>query len=145
MTRDFLRIVARLLIGVVFAAQWAVAAYACPALATGGMPAAAVVGAAQSEAGAVPPGGAMAQSADCVDMAGALDPASPNLCMAHCQQGEQSDQAASLVVPTALLTVRYALRPLNETAAVPHAVVRAPDVRVAAFPPHAILHCVFRI
>ena len=143
MTRAFLRIVARLLIGAVFAAQWAVAAYACPALSTGAMTQPAVVGA--GEQGAAQAGMAMDAVVDCDDMVGSMDSASPNLCAEHCKQGQQSDQTSSLTVPTAILTLRYALRALTETAAVPRAVDIAPTVRVAAFPPHAILHCVFRI
>ena len=103
----------------------------------------AVVGA--GEQGAVQPGMAMDLAVDCDDMVGSMDSASPNLCAEHCKQGEQSDQASSLTVPTAILTLRYALRALIETAAVPRAVDIAPTVRVAAFPPHAILHCVLRI
>jgi hypothetical protein len=142
-TRAFLRIVARLLIGAVFAAQWAVAAYACPALSTGAMTQLAVVGA--GEQGAAQAGMTMDAVVDCDDMVGSMDSASPNLCAEHCKQGQQSDQTSSLTVPTAILTLRYALRALTETAAVPRVVDIAPTVRVAAFPPHAILHCVFRI
>jgi len=142
-TRRFLRTVARLLIGAVFAAQWAVAAYACPALSTGAMAQSVVVdGGGQ---GAVQPGMVMDAAVDCDDMVASMDPAAPNLCAEHCKQGQQSDQASTLTVPTAILTVRYALRALTETAAVPRALDTAPTVRVAAFPPHAILHCVFRI
>jgi hypothetical protein len=145
-TRAFLRIVARLLIGAVFVAQWAVAAYACPALSSGAMALPAVVEAGEPAQGAVQPGMAMDPAVDCDDdMVGSMDSASPNLCAEHCKQGQQSDQASSLSVPTAILTLRYALRALTETTAVPRVVDIAPTVRVAAFPPHAILHCVFRI
>jgi hypothetical protein len=144
-TRRFLCIVARLLIGAVFAAQWAVAAYACPALSNGVMAQPAVVVAGEPAVDAVQPDMVMDAAVDCDDMVGSMDPASPNLCAEHCKQGQQSDQASSLTVPTAILTVRYALRSPTESAALPRTVVNAPNVRVAAFPPHAILHCVFRI
>jgi hypothetical protein len=81
----------------------------------------------------------------CADMAGPMDPSFANLCAEHCRQGQQSDHAATLTVPAALLTALY----ITPLAPAPVAVLRpAADATrrlVAAAPPHTILHCCFRI
>jgi hypothetical protein len=135
MTRGILRGLARGLIGVLLFAQVAVAAYACPGLAAKA-PDAAVVG------------GDMAmdeQMPGCDDMAGAMDPESANLCAEHCKQGKQSDQAPTLTVPAAMLAALYTTTPALPAKAVPRPAAGALSALVAASPPHAILHCVYRI
>ncbi len=47
------------------------------------------------------------QFVDCADMVMAPDPDFANLCAEHCHYGHQSDHAASLAVPAALLTALY--------------------------------------
>jgi hypothetical protein len=74
-----------------------------------------------------------------------LDLSDLNLCAEHCHQGEQSEQAATLAAPPALLTSIYItpLASVDQGLPCPAAgVIRAP---VAASPPHTLLHCCFRI
>ena len=137
MKRSLLRRVAQCLAGVLLLAQLAIASYACPgvaaALAAGApQPAASVV---QAMAVAMP---------DCSQMAGMLDPGSPNLCAEHCKYGQQSDQAPTLVVPAGLMTVLY-ITPPAPLLALPGAATATGDARLAAPPPHALLHCVLRV
>jgi hypothetical protein len=135
MRRGWVRAVARGLVGVVVLAQLAIAAYACPALS------AATAANAQVSA---PEG--MAGGANCDDMTGgSVDPAWPNLCAEHCKVGQQSDQAQTITVPTAVLTPLYATPLVPETALPSRPAAATMSALVAASPPHAILHCVFRI
>ncbi len=84
-------------------------------------------------------------SVDCDQMAGMLDPAAPSLCYAHCHNHEQSaDHAESPAHPPGLFAALYwlAAHPLVEpNVFTPDAVV----LHAALPPPHAILHCCFRI
>lgn len=127
-------------------AQLAIAAYACPALsaataANAQMP---TPGALADEPGAARAGMPMAGGANCDDMiGGSVDPSAPNLCAEHCKYGQQSDQAQTITVPTALLTPLYAT-PLVP-APPPRPAAATMSALVAASPSHAILHCVFRI
>lgn len=151
LTRYFLRCVCRTLIGVVLLAQLAVAAYACPGLAAAvATPMAAVAATGDEQADTVD-GDTAHSTADhsmvnCAGMAGMMDPDFANLCAAHCQHGQQSDQAATLTVPAVLLTALYTITPLAPAPAVaPHPAAHATRALAAAPPPHTILHCCFRI
>lgn len=135
MTRGLLRILARGLIGVLLLAQLAVAAYACPGLAAKAPDTAAASAAAALDA----------QMPGCDDMVGAMDPESANLCAEHCKQGNQSDQASTLTVPVALLTALYTTTPALSGKVPPRPAATTLSALVAASPPHAILHCVYRI
>jgi hypothetical protein len=130
-TRQCLRTLCRVLIGVLLLAQLAVSAHACPRLSA----------AAQRHM----PMAAVAATPHCDGMAGPRDADLANLCAAHCQQGQQSDQAATLAVPAALLNALYVIALAPEPAAAPRPAVDAANARAAASPPHAILHCCFRI
>lgn len=147
MKRRLLRSVARWLAGVLLLAQLAIASYACPgvaaALALGTpLPAASV---AQQPGASQPGSNAMAAAMpDCSEMAGAPDPGSANLCAEHCKYGQQSDQTPTLVVPAVSLMVLYTTAPAP-TLALPRAATATLEARLAAPPPHAILHCVFRV
>lgn len=134
MTRGFLRGLARGLIAVLLFAQLAVAAYACPGLAAKA-PDTSVASAAAAMDASMP---------GCDGMAGAMDPESPNLCAEHCKQGKQSDQASTLTVPVAMFTALYATTPALPAKA-PRPSAAMLSALVAASPPHAILHCVYRI
>ena len=138
--------IGRLLIGVVLLAQFAVASYACPGLKGSGsvahgnaataMPGAAAGAAVTAESVAMPPG------------CGQLDPDAANLCAEHCRQGQQSvDTAAAPAVGQGIPTFLYSLpfEPLHSLGS--GRSFPAPDARLCAAPepPHAILHCVFRI
>lgn len=147
MTRNVLRMIARGLVGVVLFAQMAVASYACPdvaaALAAGKpLP---VSSASQGEANDSSSASTNLWTINCDDMAGTMDRSSANLCAEHCRYGQQSDQASTVSVPAAMLTVLY-ITPLPPEAAVPSRPAAAMmSALAAAFPPHAILHCVYRI
>jgi hypothetical protein len=138
MTRAALRRVAAGLAGVLLCAQMAVAAYACPGLG----PATPVETTQATAALAVPVATPMA---NCNEMVGALDPAAPNLCAEHCKYGQQSDNPATLNVPTALLTALYATQAAAVAAPPPRSAAATLSALVAASPPHAIAHCVYRI
>ncbi len=139
MTRSFLRGLARGLIGVLLVAQLAVAAYACPGLA------AKAPDTAMASAGATMLATMHAPMPGCEDMVGALDPEQANLCAEHCKQGQQSDQAPTLTVPVAMLTALYPTTPALPGKASPRPTAGTLSARVAASPPHAVLHCVYRI
>ena len=144
MKRSWVRTVARGLVGVVVMAQLAIAAYACPAFS-----------AATTTNAQMPARSALAEEPDtalagvpmnCDDMTGGLiDPSAPNLCAEHCKVGQQSDQAQTITVPAVVLTPLYAAPLVPETALLPRPAAATMSALVAASPPHAILHCVFRI
>ena len=144
MNHRFLRRVARVVVGAVLLAQWAVSAYACP-----GLPSSAAAmtlpAVGSMDADTALDAAAVQQVVPCEDMMGAMDPSFANLCAAHCQQGQQSDHAASLTVPAALLTALYATLPAPDISIAPRPAADTASARAAAEPPHAILHCCFRI
>lgn len=136
MSTRLLRTIARALIGVVLLAQLAVSAYACPGVASAaGMTMASGAGVAATN-NPMP---------DCEGMTAAMDPAFAALCAEHCHQGQQSDHAATLAVPTPVLTALYQTPPAPEPGVASRPAAASTNARVAAFPPHAILHCCFRI
>ena len=139
MTRRFLRSVCRGLVGAMLFSQLAIAAYACPALASAGSPASASE---TTMAGA--DGQAMS---NCEGMTRSADGSLPNLCAAHCQYGQQSGQASTLNVPCVCLAALYATPLAPEAVAAPPRAVAFLSRALAAAspPPHAILHCCFRI
>ena len=127
-TRALSRQIGRMLIGVLLLAQFAVAGYACPGLST--MP-------------AMASSDAVAMSPDCDQ----VDRDAANLCAEHCRHGQQSVDTAPVPVmaaPTPALLYLLPLEPepsLGSARAFP-----APDPVLAVRPPpHAILHCVYRI
>ena len=127
--------IATVMVAVLLFAQAAVASYACPRL-VGGAAAAAAAAALANTMDGMP--------ADCDERG----PDSANLCVEHCRFGQQTaDTSATALtwhaVPVLLYPVAFAPLPL----AVRAPAGPAPHRRwVAALaPPHAILHCVFRI
>ena len=150
MTRSFLRGVARGLIGLVLMTQLMISAYACPAMSQPSamqmqmqmqMPAASASTNELSSANADMP---MAQASHCDDMASRMDFSSPNLCAEHCKYGQQSDHAATLNVPAVMLTALYLTPPVPLMASLSRPAAATLSALVAATPPHAILHCVYR-
>ena len=144
--RSISKTISRLLMAVLFFAQLAVASHACPRL-TGMEPRvtdgsgdrvwrAAADATVAVEAVGMPPG--------CEQM----ESNAANLCAEHCHQGQQSaDTAAAPAVGLGHPIFLYAL-PLEP----PHSfgsgrTFPAADARLDAAPepPHAILHCVFRL
>ena len=146
MKRHLLQLICRVLIGAVLFAQLAVSAYACPGLSSAaGMKA-------PLETAAAPDGDPAditmlaGQSAmDCESMAGPMDPEFSNLCAAHCRYGQQSDQAATLTVPAALLTALYSIPLAPEPFVGLRPAAAATGALAVASSPIAILHCCFRI
>ena len=147
MTRQCLRMVCRALIGVVLFAQLAVSAYACPGLSSSASMKMQMASAAASDGGSTDPAMATAdrQAPDCENMAGPMDPDFANLCAEHCHHGQQSDQAATLTVPAAVLTALYISPVASEPLIAPRHAAAAASALAAASPPLAILHCCFRI
>ena len=155
MTRAFRRFVCRLMLGVLVFGQMAIAAYACPALsgAPQSLPTtamnASVATMPDDEAGAsmaVPPD--TSATSDMAAMTGCdqIDDSAANLCAEHCRFGQQSaDHASAPTVPAALLTTLYTLPVQPEPLGHGWPSADSKFKRVAASPPHAILHCCFRI
>lgn len=141
MTRRWLRAVASGLVGLLLFAQLTMAAYACPGMAM----AAAADGRPPVAGSPVTAAGVDIQMPDCDDVVGGMDPEFANLCAEHCKQGKQNDQAPTLNVPAALLTALYATAPALLSVRAPRPAATTLSALVAASPPHAILHCVFRI
>jgi hypothetical protein len=140
LSRSLTSRICRVLIGVLLFAQLAVAAYACPGLAT-----TSPHGQMTMTAATAPP-----SSADADKAAGGcnqMDPAAPNLCLEHCRAGHQSsDTAPAPVVAAATPALLYVLPIEPEPVVGSSPSLPATDPRVAiAPPPHAILHCVLRI
>ena len=147
MTRNFVRRVARALVGVVLLAQMSIAAYACPGISSA-LPAsrpATAVGTPTAEPADTAALRMAAEAPACDDMVGAMDPTSANLCAEHCKYGQQSDRAATVSVPAAALVALYAAPVVPELVLPPRPMAASMSALVAASPPHAILHCVYRI
>lgn len=141
------RSICRLLIGVLLLTQLAIAAHACAGLSRMDMPSR---DRNADAAGAMAGGGMVDLSAPdlgaAADQGDGMDPKLSNLCVAHCQYGPQSaDHAQALAMPAVLANYLYTLPPLGEVAVdagLPPGPGRPP---AAAEPPHAILHCCWRI
>ncbi|MBN8507070.1 MAG: hypothetical protein J0L57_00505 [Burkholderiales bacterium] len=138
------RFIARLLVGVLLFAQFAVAAYAC-----GGAAGSAMSGAAGAGAGAgaemMMAGTALAEPASENAGHGAMDPAQPNLCAAHCQSSQQNAGAKPLPdLPAAVPVSLYPLAPVMSGRS-QRADAATDDPPSMADPPHAVLHCCLRI
>ena len=139
MRRSFLRTMARCLVGVVLYTQLAIAAYACPGLAS------ALNGDVQRVGAGAGRMVMAAPMANCDDMVGAMDPASANLCAEHCKYGQQSDHASTLVVPAAVFNALYATPLAPEVPPPSRPAAATLSALVAASSPHTVMHCVYRI
>lgn len=149
MARAFRRFVCRLMLGVLVFGQMAIAAYACPALsgAPQSLPAMAM-GASAATMPGDEAGASMAVSPDMSAMTSCdqIDDSATNLCAEHCRFGQQSaDHASAPTVPAALLTTLYTLPVQPEPLGHGWPSADSKFKRVATSPPHAILHCCFRI
>jgi hypothetical protein len=113
------RVIAIALFALLFA-QLSVAAYACPSPQAGEM-------------------------TDCAGMMSQLDQASPNLCAEHCHYGEQSDQLRTPAAPTVSLVSLYTVALTPVLAEPIWRGIVASSLLTVRPPPHAILHCCFRI
>ncbi len=129
-TRALRRSICRLLVGVLLFAQVTIAAYACPAMSTAGVD-------------QIEPGGAFPAMVVVPDAS--QDRALPNLCTEHCRYGQAVDLSATPAVPAALLVSLYEVPLAPESAGRAQPLAARGDPSAAAPPPHAILHCCFRI
>jgi hypothetical protein len=155
--RAAVRAIGRVLIGVLLGTQFAVASYACPGLAQqiAAVARSAADGAqaaernAAVEVQAAAPAQQPAEAAATGNPCAHLDPDAANLCIEHCRFGQQSVDTTPLpAVHAAVPTLLYAL-PLQPTQVITArgrpSPARAAGVAAAPPPPHAILHCVYRI
>ena len=120
--RRFRNVLCQFMAAVLLCTQLAVSAFACPgpqAMSTVAMP-------------------------DCPGMADAASTPSA-LCAAHCQQGQQSDQAQVPAVPALVPARSYVLPEPVEPAVTAQRFTARHSAFAPADPPHAILHCSFRI
>ena len=147
LSRALSRTISRLLIGVFLFAQFAVAGYACPGLS--GMTSMPKGGDAMvMSSAAAPDDASAAKSAEMAPGCDQIDQDAANLCAEHCRFGQQSSDTAPVpavlaAIPVFLYSVPLEPAPLlGSGRSMP-----APDADLAAAPPppHAILHCVFRI
>jgi len=132
LSRAIRKSISRMLMGVLLFAQLAVASYACPSLR--GMDSAAM--ATSMSTSSMPPG------------CDQIDPGAANLCTEHCRQGQQSaDTAPAPAVSPGIPTLLYSIPIEPQHVLGSGRSFPAPDASVDAAPepPHAILHCVFRI
>ena len=146
LSRSISKTVSRLLIGVLLFAQFAVASYACPGLT--GMGSAVTDGtgklALSAAADATPAAEPTGMPPGCAQ----IDPSAANLCAEHCHQGQQSvDTAATPAVGLGIPIFLYVLPLEPQHSLGSGRSFPAPDAGLDAAPepPHAILHCVFRI
>lgn len=148
------RSICRLLIGVLVSTQLAIAAYACAGIARmampgRGLPIAAAM--AMDRPGVADPAGSISGAAANQDEGtgpgcSRLDPALPNLCVAHQQYGQQSaEHSPAPTVTVAVLIGLYTLAPLGESSERTGPAAGPGDPAAAVDPPHAVLHCCLRI
>lgn len=128
-----IRATCRVMLAVMLLVQWSIAAYACE-----GTLAMQAAQAAAQEAADMP--------SDCA--MGGQDNGKGALCLEHCRFGQQSSDTAS--VPTVFAGVPvllYALPKVADAAAVETVQPAALPAHAGAppSPPHAVLHCVWRI
>ena len=147
MSRALSKTISRVLIGVFLLAQFAVAGYACPGL-SAMTPVSKGDDATVMPSAAAPDDVSAAKAAEMAPGCDQIDQDSANLCAEHCRFGQQSaDTAPVPVVLAAIPTLLYSL-PLEPAPLLGSGrTMPAPDANLAAAPPppHAILHCVYRI
>jgi len=132
LSRAIRKSISRMLMGVLLFAQLAVASYACPS--SRGMDSVAM--STSIPMSSMPPG------------CDQIDPEAANLCVEHCRQGQQSvDTAPAPAVSPGIPTFLYSIPIEPQHVLGSGRSFPAPDASVDAAPepPHAILHCVFRI
>jgi len=142
MRSEFVRSVCLGLASLLLFAQLAVAAYVCP-----GLGPERVASAHEVPGDGVPGTSAFAEPGEivtCEGMSGGESASFSNLCTEHCRFGEQSDLTSPVAVPAVTLNERYTVPVLAGPAIARHPAA-VDSALVAASPPHAILHCCFRI
>jgi|SRR5882672_3313411 len=151
LTRSFKRGVCQVLIGVLLFAQLAGTSYACPWLSHSGTPAQQTPAAVGEETVFADTAADMTADAageaamDCEQMAVQPEQNAPNLCAQDCQHGQQVSQSKPPAFAAAFIVASYFVAPVPVTPRAPPLGAASPDLRAAISPPHAILHCCFRI
>lgn len=146
LSRALRKSISRLLIGVLLFAQFAVASYACPRLK--GMGSMASIGTATELLAAATDAAFTAVPAGMPLGCDQMDPDAANLCAEYCQRGQQSvDTAAATVVSLGIPILLYSLpvEPQHSLGSGRSFPAHDASLDAAPEPPHAILHCVFRI
>lgn len=142
------------MVGVFLYAQLAVAAYACPQLSPAGFnqpSAASVMAADRNQTGSDSTAANSEAASPVADMAagcdgmGQPDPDNPNLCAEHSHFGQQSDQTRTPTMPAVLLASLYIVSLATELTGPSLPAAASASLLAAASPPHAILHCCFRV
>jgi hypothetical protein len=143
MPRAIRRAIVRTLIALFLLAQMMVAAYACPRMTSEGADK-------WMTADATPYGAAAISDAanQTKDMPAGCDGTmvdTANLCAAHCQAGDQAtDAAQSFAIPANALSSFYVVQLPSVSSSLDRS--STPSEAIDAHPPpHAILHCCFRI
>lgn len=148
-TRTLTRFISFAMIGALFFAQMAVAAYVCPAQTGALFMQAQTLGAADiglhKATGSPMP--AMVDMPDCQNMdKTAMDADLPTLCHASCHSAEQRDQPSTVKLPVATLSsLPFVVLPATPMALLGREVSARPMQLVAASAPLAVLYCCFRI
>ena len=146
------RFIARLLIGILVSMQAAIAAAACPTLltTTPGHERQAIsisTMADQGRTGSMKSHGVAALRSDgLLTEYGSMQSELPTFCVAHCPVAAQMTISAR--APTehvALLTTLYNLPPRKDVPDPARQPANASDLQPGYVPPHAILHCCFRV
>lgn len=145
-TRSLSRFIARFVVGLMVFAQVAVAAHACSGLVGTEVSDQWASAGWQSATGIDVAGAATSVSPDCNPSYDVVDSAQPNLCVAHCQFGQQNAGGNPVPDLPAALPVSPHLR---VKPVLPGWLVRASMVQhdppLVVDQPHAIQHCCFRI
>ncbi len=135
------RFVARLLVGLLVYAQLALAAYACSSAL---LPDAASPSGAAMALGEMPHKGGWASSSTMP--AWQMDLAQPEMCAGHCQSAHQNIDIKPAPSPALTLMAGYfTLEHSAQRAVWGRTIVPAASPPPQVDPPHAILHCCFRI
>jgi len=148
MTRASRRGISGVLAGLLLFAQMAVAAYACPGMSPGAaarasepLPASGTADASRSRPAGEKTGPMADMSCDCEQP----DRDAANLCAEHCRYGNQNAESPKAPsIPPLLLTGHVTL-PVPDARNLFSPSPGLPRFIPAASPPHAILHCCFRI
>jgi hypothetical protein len=151
MTRSFKRVVCQVLAGALLFAQLAGASYACPWLSHSRATVEQIPTSVGQETVFADTAADMSADAgsgtamDCEQMAVRPDQKSPNLCVQDCQHGQQVSQSKPPTFSAVFLVASYFVPPAPAALRTPLLRAACPDLLAAISPPHAILHCCFRI
>ena len=141
LTRTLKRLISLSMIGMLFFAQMATAAYVCP------LQAGTTSSQLQVAVSLLPAVTAMADMPGCEGMeTAAMDTDSPGLCHAYCHSAAQSDQTPTVKLPVVTFSsLPFMVLPATPMALLGPATPARPQQRVGTSPPLSVLYCCFRI